>query len=139
MFIPTEITKEIKTPLPADGSHPMADHPNVTAIIAPTNSFAVPGAADVVWIRQNYHDIYDPFMAPADVPTFDKAVFKALKRGGLFVVIDHSAPDGTGIASTNTTHHQESYMHSLPLLAHQWQHAIINSHKHQTQIGQRPF
>ncbi len=104
MFIPTEITKEIKTPLPADGSHPMADHPNVTAIIAPTNSFAVPGAADVVWIRQNYHDIYDPFMAPADVPTFDKAVFKALKRGGLFVVIDHSAPDGTGIASTNTTH-----------------------------------
>ena len=43
-------------------------------------------------------------MAPADVPTFDKAVFKALKRGGLFVVIDHAAPDGSGIASTNTTH-----------------------------------
>ncbi len=104
MFIPTEITKEIKTPLPANGSHPMADHPNVTAFIAPTNSFTIPGQADVVWIRQNYHDLYDPFMAPADVPTFNKAVFKALKPGGLFVIVDHSAPDGTGIASTNTTH-----------------------------------
>jgi predicted methyltransferase len=43
-------------------------------------------------------------MAPTDVPTFDKAVFKALKKGGYFVVIDHSAPDGSGLADTNTTH-----------------------------------
>ena len=102
MFIPTEITKVEKIDFPAAGSHPFGA--NTTVRIAPTNSFAPPEPVDVVWIRQNYHDIYDPFMAPADVPTFDKAVFKALKRGGLFVVIDHSAPDGSGIASTNTTH-----------------------------------
>ena len=102
MYIPTEITKVEKIDFPPDGSHPFGA--NTTVKIAPTNSFALPGPVDVVWIRQNYHDIYDPFMAPADVPTFDKAVFKALKRGGLFVVIDHAAPDGSGIASTNTTH-----------------------------------
>ena len=102
MYIPTEITKVEKIDFPPDGSHPFGG--NTTVKIAPTNSFALPGPVDVVWIRQNYHDIYDPFMAPADVPTFDKAVFKALKRGGLFVVIDHAAPDGSGIASTNTTH-----------------------------------
>lgn len=102
MFIPTEITKVEKIDFPPNGSHPFGA--NTTVKIAPTNSFAIPDQADVVWIRQNYHDIYDPFMAPADVPTFDKAVFKALKRHGLFVIVDHSAPGGSGIASTNTTH-----------------------------------
>ena len=102
MYIPAEITKVEKIDFPPDGSHPYGV--NTTVKIAPTNDFALPGPVDVVWIRQNYHDIYDPFMKPADVPTFNKAVFKALKHGGLFVVIDHAAPDGTGIASTNTTH-----------------------------------
>jgi len=103
-FMPEELAKAEHKPLPVAGSAPIADLPNVTAYSGPTNTFAVPTPADVVWIRQNYHDIYDPFMAPADVPTFDKAVFKALKKGGYFVVIDHSAPDGSGLADTNTTH-----------------------------------
>ena len=103
-FMPDELAKAEHKPLPVAGSAPIADLPNVTAYSAPTNSFAVPTPADIVWIRQNYHDIYDPFMAPADVPTFDKAVFKALKKGGYFVVIDHSAPDGSGLTDTNTTH-----------------------------------
>jgi predicted methyltransferase len=76
----------------------------VTALVAPANSFAVPAAADVVWIRQNYHDLYDKFMGPADVPAFNKAVFKALKPGGVYVIIDHSAPDGSGLSATDTTH-----------------------------------
>jgi len=103
-FLPEELAKRAKRALPASGSAPIPDLPNVTFYQAPTNSFAVPTPADIVWIRQNYHDIYDPFMAPADVPTFDKAVFKALKKGGYFVIIDHSAPDGSGLADTNTTH-----------------------------------
>lgn len=102
MYIPLEITKVEKMDFPADGSHPFG--PNVTVKIAPTNDFALPVPVDVVWIRQNYHDIYDSFMKPADVPTFDKAVFAALKKGGLFVIVDHAAPDGSGLAATNTTH-----------------------------------
>jgi len=102
MYIPTEFAKVEKIDFPADGSHPFGA--NVTVKVAPTNDFAIPGKADVVWIRQNYHDIYDPFMKPADVPTFDKAVFKALRHGGIFVVVDHAAPDGSGLAATNTTH-----------------------------------
>lgn len=64
----------------------------------------LPANLDVVFIRQNYHDLYDPFMGPADVPAFNKNVFKALKKGGKFVILDHAAPAGTGIGSTNTTH-----------------------------------
>jgi predicted methyltransferase len=42
-------------------------------------------------------------MGPADVPAFNKAVYDALKPGGVFVVLDHSAP-GTGLSATETLH-----------------------------------
>ncbi len=105
---PVEAAKAEHVPLPADGSHPIADHPNLVALSGPVNAFAVPQPVDIVWIRQNYHDLYDKFMGPADVPGFNKAVFRALKRGGLYVVIDHSAPDGSGLAATDTTHRIDS-------------------------------
>jgi predicted methyltransferase len=105
MFLPTEIIKaEGMKDAPANNTQPFPDHPNVTALVAPTNTFATPEQVDIVWIRQNYHDIYDPFMAPADIPTFNKAVFAALKHGGYYVIIDHSAPAGSGLKGTNTTH-----------------------------------
>jgi predicted methyltransferase len=101
---PTEAAKAEHVTMPADGSHPYPEHPNVVSLSGSINAFVTPGSVDVVWIRQNYHDLYDPFMGPADVPGFNRAVLKALKPGGLFVVIDHSAPEGSGLAATNTTH-----------------------------------
>lgn len=59
---------------------------------------------DAVFIRQNYHDLYDKFMGPADVPAFNKAVFAALKPGGVYVVLDHVAVAGSGIGATETLH-----------------------------------
>jgi predicted methyltransferase len=38
------------------------------------------------------------------VPAFNKKVFAALKPGGVFVILDHAALAGSGIASTDTTH-----------------------------------
>ncbi len=104
MFIPTEAVAVHDAPAVADGSTPMADLPNVVTRTAPINSFSAPEPADIIWIRQNYHDLHDKFMGPADVPAFNAAVFKALKPGGVYVVIDHSAPDGSGLADTDTTH-----------------------------------
>jgi predicted methyltransferase len=89
---------------PAAGSMPLPEHPNVTVVVTRANTFSLPSKADVIWFRQNYHDLYDKFMGPADVPAFNKAVFQALKPGGRFVIVDHSAPDGSGLASTETTH-----------------------------------
>jgi predicted methyltransferase len=104
MFIPTEAVTVHDAPSVADGSKPFSDLPNVTTITAPINSFSVPEPADVIWIRQNYHDLHDKFMGPANVPAFNAAVFKALKPGGVYIVIDHYAPDGSGLADTDTTH-----------------------------------
>ena len=77
--------------------------PNVVVSDDPVAS-ALPSGLDAVFIRQNYHDLYDKFMGPADVPAFNKAVFAALKPGGLFVVLDHVAAAGSGIGATDTLH-----------------------------------
>lgn len=100
-WMPDEAAKAEHIKWSAPGTHL---GPNVIAQGGPVNAFTVDKPVDVVWIRQNYHDLYDKFMGPADVPAFDKSVYHALRHGGLFVVIDHSAPKGSDLAATDTTH-----------------------------------
>ncbi len=99
-----EADADDKMTTPQAGSTPLAGHSNVVAVVTHAATFSLPTKADIIWIRQNYHDLYDPFMGPADVPAFNKAVFAALKPGGRFVVIDHVAPAGSKLTATNTTH-----------------------------------
>ena len=80
-----------------------AKAPNVVVSADPVST-PLPKKLDIVFIRQNYHDLYDKFMGPADVPAFDRAVFAALKPGGVFVILDHAAAPGSGIAATETLH-----------------------------------
>jgi predicted methyltransferase len=80
-----------------------AQSPNVVVTAEPVAS-ALPPGLDVVFIRQNYHDLYDKFMGPTNVPAFNRAVFAALKPGGVYVVLDHVAAAGTGIDTTDTLH-----------------------------------
>jgi predicted methyltransferase len=77
--------------------------PNVVVSADPVAT-ALPSGLDAVFIRQDYHDLYDKFMGPADVPAFNKAVFAALKPGGVYVVLDHAAATGSGIGATETLH-----------------------------------
>jgi predicted methyltransferase len=80
-----------------------AQSPNVVVSDEPVAT-PLPTGLDAVFIRQNYHDLYDKFMGPADVPAFNKAVFAALKPGGVYVVLDHVAVAGSGIGATETLH-----------------------------------
>jgi predicted methyltransferase len=77
---------------------------NVSLLKQPAAELSVPQKVDVVFTSQNYHDYHDPFMGPVDMKKFDKEVYDALKPGGVFVVIDHMAPAGSGISDTNTLH-----------------------------------
>jgi predicted methyltransferase len=77
---------------------------NVTMLTQPAAAFAIPGKADVVWTSQNYHDYPDKFMGPTDPALLNKAVFAALKPGGVFVVIDHVAEAGSGLRDVDTLH-----------------------------------
>jgi predicted methyltransferase len=80
-----------------------AQAPNVVVSAEPVSS-PLPSGLDVVLIRQNYHDLYDKFMGPVDVAAFNKAVFTALKPGGVYVILDHAATPGSGIDATDTLH-----------------------------------
>ncbi|HEY9111023.1 MAG TPA: class I SAM-dependent methyltransferase [Rhodanobacteraceae bacterium] len=77
---------------------------NVSLLKQPAAMLSVPQKVDVVFTSQNYHDYHDPFMGPVDMKKFDKEVFDALKPGGVFIVIDHAAPAGSGVSDTNTLH-----------------------------------
>jgi predicted methyltransferase len=87
-----------------DIMHQLQSRAPQVVVSADPVSMPLPDGLDVVFIRQNYHDLYDRFMGPADVPAFNKAVFKALKPGGVYVVLDHAAIAGSGIAATDTLH-----------------------------------
>jgi predicted methyltransferase len=103
-FYPSELANFIKRPMPPNGSAPFAKFANVTALSAPVNQFAAPEPLDMVWISDNYHDLHDPFFAPADLAVIDAQVFRALKPGGVFLVLDHAAEAGSGLRDTNTLH-----------------------------------
>ncbi|MFL5295323.1 MAG: methyltransferase [Phenylobacterium sp.] len=79
---------------------------NVELLQAPMNDMALPAGLDVVFIRQNYHDLHVRFLGPADVPTFNRKVFAALKPGGVFVIIDHVAPEGMDVATASNRLHR---------------------------------
>ena len=77
---------------------------NVSLVNGPVDSIVLPRNLDVVFIRQNYHDLYDKFMGPADVAALNRKVFAALKPGGEYIVLDHAAAAGSGLSATDTLH-----------------------------------
>jgi predicted methyltransferase len=79
-------------------------YPNDTFIHASIAKLPIPQMADVVWTSQNYHDLHDKFTGPVDIAAFNKAVYAALKPGGVFIVLDHAAASGSGLRDTDTLH-----------------------------------
>jgi predicted methyltransferase len=77
---------------------------NVTVLTDSVASFRTPERLDALWIAQDYHDLHDVFMGPADVAALNKVFFAALKPGAVFIVIDHVAASGSGLRDTETLH-----------------------------------
>jgi len=84
-------------------------HPNVTVTTAAAlEGLKFPEKLDLFWISRNYHDLHDKFMGPVDMAAFNKAVYRALKPGGVYVVLDHSAAAGAPADVTETLHRIEA-------------------------------
>jgi predicted methyltransferase len=82
-----------------------ATHPNVTLTFGSALDAArYPEQLDVFWISQNYHDLPDKFMGPVDMVAFNRAVYSALKPGGMYIVLDHRAAPGSPPEVTETLH-----------------------------------
>jgi predicted methyltransferase len=77
---------------------------NVSILSDAAANFRVPEKLDLIWTAQNYHDLHDAFMGPADVAALNKRFFDALKPGGIYLVIDHVAETGSGLRDTESLH-----------------------------------
>jgi predicted methyltransferase len=79
------------------------EFPNVSALVQPMSRFKVDAPVDLVWTSLNYHDLHIPSLG-VDIKGFNKAAFDALKPGGVFLVLDHAAAQGSGLRDVETLH-----------------------------------
>ena len=80
-----------------------ATYKNLGVIHGPLPQFVTPEPVDVVWTSQNYHDMHNKQYA-MDVNEVNKSIFKSLKPGGYYVIIDHKAAASTGDDVTEALH-----------------------------------
>ena len=78
---------------------------NIVAEVQSSAVLSSPEPLDVVWTSQNYHDYPDEYVGKdADPEALNRAVFKILKPGGTYLIIDHMAKAGRGMADTEKLH-----------------------------------
>ncbi|HEY0265408.1 MAG TPA: hypothetical protein VGC16_01570 [Rhizomicrobium sp.] len=83
-----------------------AAYPNLGVIHGPLEQFVTPQPVDLVWTEQNYHDMHNKSYA-MDPVAVNKAIFKSLKPGGFYIIVDHRAAKGAGKAVTETLHRMD--------------------------------
>jgi predicted methyltransferase len=79
-----------------------AHYGNVSVLVQPAGKLSLPSGVDLVWTSQNYHDFHN--LPNVEVVDIDRAVFKALRHGGIYLVLDHVAEAGSGFRDTSTLH-----------------------------------
>jgi predicted methyltransferase len=104
MVWPNEYAKEAQPDPVKNEELAKTGYPNTSVILQPGAAFATPEPVDLVFTVQNYHDYPDKFMGRIDPMVFNRAVYKALKPGGIFLVVDHTAEAGSGMRDTDTLH-----------------------------------
>lgn len=94
-------------PYDLDKAEPVvAALPNASLVSKTVAQALPPEPLDLVVSILNFHDLYNEGIA--DYPLrFNKGVFGALKPGGIYLVIDHSAAPGAGSSVTETLHRVE--------------------------------
>jgi predicted methyltransferase len=93
----------------------IAANPNVTIVNADYPALTLPEKVDLVWTTENYHDFHNG--PTANIAVLDKAVFDALKPGGIFYVEDHSAAPGAGLEATSALHRMDESIAKSELTA----------------------
>src|SRR5690606_35540199 len=97
---PDGVAGEYETPiLPV-----AAQYQNASMSRAPYDALAYPEPLDVVFTAQNYHDLAIAEYNLGDRNGMNRAAFAALKPGGLYIVIDHSAAAGADLAAATGLH-----------------------------------
>ena len=81
---------------------------NVSLDVQPFGTVKFARPLDLAWVTQNYHDLkidkYGPNGKAVDTVAFDRAVYDALKPGGIFFILDHQGAPGMSEADIARMH-----------------------------------
>lgn len=97
----------VDRPGTAERPRPMAAvaplYPNITHLTDGYGGWNAGEPLDAILIVQIYHDFHLPQLN-LDVAQVNREMFAALKPGGVLVIADHAAVDGSDTSVTNTLH-----------------------------------
>jgi predicted methyltransferase len=79
----------------------VAAHPNSRYELVDYNLINLPQNIDSVFIVLYYHDLP---LNKIDTAAFNAKVFKSLKPGGVYFIVDHNAAPGSGMRDTEKLH-----------------------------------
>jgi len=77
-----------------------AQYSNVEVVRTPYTELNFPQRLDVIFTAQNYHDFAITEYGFGDRNAVNRAAFRALKPGGYYIVIDHSAIAGSAVETS---------------------------------------
>jgi len=80
-----------------------AQYANVEIVQQSFTTLTVAEPCDAIFTAQNYHDLHLARLA-LDVAAVNRQIFAALKPGGVYVVVDHSAKPGSDVGVADTLH-----------------------------------
>ena len=78
--------------------------PNIAPVRASLGGFTFPEPLDLMFTAQNYHDLHLGSASPEQIAAINRQIFAALKPGGVLIVVDHYAVDGSGDRDSNKLH-----------------------------------
>ena len=85
----------------------VAGRANVTPLRGPVAAPPFAEPLDTIITVQNLHDLYLGAMPPGTAAKALAALNAALRPGGTLLVVDHSAPEGSGTSAANTIHRMD--------------------------------
>ncbi len=114
MFNPTWVAE--KFPVATEGAAILskAGYANVEGSVQPMDAVKFDAPVDVIFMSQLYHD---QIWQKVDVAKMNKAIFDALKPGGVFFVIDHTGPGVTTVEQIDKSHRIEPALVRAQVLA----------------------
>lgn len=114
MFNPMWVAE--KFPVATEGAAILskAGYVNVEGSVQPMDAIKFDAPVDVIFMSQLYHD---QIWQKVDVAKMNKAIFDALKPGGVFFVIDHTGPGVTTVEQIDKSHRIEPSLVKAQVLA----------------------
>jgi predicted methyltransferase len=92
----------------------VAAHPNARYELVDYNTVELPQNIDVVFNVLYYHDLP---LNKIDTANLNARIFKSLKPGGVFFIVDHNAEAGSGMRDTQKLHRIDPAIIKQELLA----------------------